>query len=72
MLLSMPEDHEIFRALLRAVHKPAGFPDDPGELLLSVAAFFLGTPFVGALEYAWIGILLVVGGILIVSAVTSK
>jgi hypothetical protein len=45
MLHSMPEDHEIFHALLRAVHKPTGCPDDPGELLLAVATFFLGTPF---------------------------
>ncbi|MDP2267594.1 MAG: DUF1460 domain-containing protein [Deltaproteobacteria bacterium] len=45
ILLSMPEDHDIFHALLRAVPKPAGRPDDPGELLLAVATFFLDTPF---------------------------
>jgi hypothetical protein len=45
MFFSMPEDHEIFHALLRAVHKPAGCPDNPGELVLAVATFFLGTPF---------------------------
>lgn len=43
----------------------------PAAVLL-LLGFFLGTPFVGALEYAWIGILLVVGGVLVISAVTSK
>jgi hypothetical protein len=45
ILLSMPEDQEIFHALLRVVPKPAGYPDDLGDLLLAVATFFLGTPF---------------------------
>ena len=45
ILLAMPKDHEIFHALLRAVRKPAGCSDNPGELLLAVATFFLGTPF---------------------------
>ena len=43
----------------------------PAAVLL-LLGFFLGTPFVGVLEYAWIGILLVVGGILVISAVISK
>jgi hypothetical protein len=43
----------------------------PAAVLL-LLGFFLGTPFVGILEYAWIGILLVVGGILVISAFTSK
>jgi hypothetical protein len=43
----------------------------PAAVLL-LLGFFLGTPFVGALEYAWIGVLLLVGGILVISAVTSK
>ena len=45
ILLSLSEDHEIFHALLRSVHKPGRLPDDWGKLLLSVATFFLGTPF---------------------------
>ena len=40
----------------------------PAAVLL-LLGFFLGTPFVGIMEYIWIGILLVAGIILIVSAV---
>jgi len=40
----------------------------PAAVLL-LLGFFLGTPFVGIMEYLWIGILLVAGIILIVSAV---
>ena len=43
----------------------------PAAVML-LLGFFLGTPFVGALEYVWIGILLVVGGILVISAIISK
>jgi hypothetical protein len=43
----------------------------PAAVLL-LLGFFLGTPFVGVLEYAWIGVLLVVGAILVISAFTSK
>jgi hypothetical protein len=43
----------------------------PAAVLL-LLGFFLGTPFVGSLEYAWIGVLLVVGAILVISAFTSK
>ncbi len=43
----------------------------PAAVLL-ILGFFLGTPFVGVLEYIWIGILLVVGAILVVSAFRSK
>jgi hypothetical protein len=40
----------------------------PAAALL-LLGFFLGTPFIGALEYVWIGVLLVVGAVLIFSAV---
>ena len=40
----------------------------PAAALLLVG-FFVGTPFVGALEYVWIGILLVVGTIMVISAI---
>jgi len=43
----------------------------PAAVLL-LLGFFLGAPFVGVLEYAWIGVLLVVGAILVISAFTSK
>jgi hypothetical protein len=43
----------------------------PAAVLLLIG-FFLGTPFVGVLEYAWIGVLLVVGSILVVSSFVSK
>ena len=45
ILLSVSEDHEIFHALIQAVQKPGGFPDNLGELLLAVGTFFLGSPF---------------------------
>jgi hypothetical protein len=41
-----------------------------GVLLL--LGFFLGTPFVGVLEYAWIGILLIAGIVLVISATRSN
>jgi hypothetical protein len=41
-----------------------------GVLLL--LGFFLGTPFVGVFEYAWIGILLIAGIVLVISAARSK
>jgi hypothetical protein len=34
--------------------------------------FFLGTPFVGVMEYAWIGILMIAGIVLVVSSIRSK
>jgi len=40
----------------------------PAAALL-LLGFFVGTPFVGALEYVWIGILLVVGTIMVISAI---
>jgi hypothetical protein len=39
----------------------------PAAVLL-LLGFFLGTPFVGAMEYLWIGVLLVAGVILVISA----
>lgn len=42
----------------------------PAAVLL-LLGFFLGTPFVGVLEYAWIGILLIAGIVLVISAVRS-
>jgi hypothetical protein len=42
----------------------------PAAVLL-LLGFFLGTPFVGAMQYIWIGVLLVAGVILVVSAVRS-
>ncbi len=43
----------------------------PAAVLL-LLGFFLGTPFVGALEYAWIGILMIAGIVLVISAARSK
>jgi hypothetical protein len=43
----------------------------PAAVLL-LLGFFLGTPFVGVLEYAWIGILMIAGIVLVVSAARSK
>jgi hypothetical protein len=43
----------------------------PAAVLL-LLGFFLGTPFVGVLEYAWIGILLIAGIVLVVSAARSN
>jgi hypothetical protein len=40
----------------------------PAAVLL-LLGFFLGTPFVGVMEYIWIGVLLVAGGVLVISAV---
>jgi hypothetical protein len=39
----------------------------PAAVLL-LLGFFLGTPFVGVLEYAWIGVLLIAGIVLVISA----
>jgi hypothetical protein len=43
----------------------------PAAVLL-LLGFFLGTPFVGVLEYAWIGILLIAGIVLVISATRSN
>jgi hypothetical protein len=46
----------------------------PAAILLLLGfflSFFLGTPFVGVMEYIWIGVLLVAGAILIASAFRS-
>jgi hypothetical protein len=43
----------------------------PAAVLL-LLGFFLGTPFVGVLEYAWIGILLIAGIVLVISAARSS
>jgi hypothetical protein len=43
----------------------------PAAVLL-LLGFFLGMPFVGVLEYAWIGILLIAGIALVISAAKSK
>ena len=43
----------------------------PAAVLL-LMGFFLGTPFVGIMDYAWIGILLIAGIVLVVSAARSK
>jgi hypothetical protein len=40
--------------------------------VLFLLGFFLGTPFVGVFEYAWIGILLLAGIVLVISAARSK
>lgn len=40
--------------------------------VLFLLGFFLGTPFVGFLEYAWIGLLLIAGIVLVISAVRSN
>lgn len=42
----------------------------PAAVLL-LFGFFLGTPFIGVMEYVWIGILLVAGIVLVISAVRS-
>jgi hypothetical protein len=43
----------------------------PAAVLL-LLGFFLGTPFEGVLQYVWIGILLIAGIVLVISAVRSK
>ena len=43
----------------------------PAAALL-LLGFFVGTPFVGVFEYIWIGVLLVVGAIMVVSAFITK
>jgi hypothetical protein len=43
----------------------------PAAVLLMLG-FFLGTPFEGLLQYAWIGILLIAGVVLVISAARSK
>jgi hypothetical protein len=43
----------------------------PAAVLL-LLGFFLGTPFVGVLEYIWIGVLLLLGVILVISAIRSN
>jgi hypothetical protein len=43
----------------------------PAAMLL-LLGFFLGTPFVGVLEYGWIGILLIAGIVLVISAARSN
>jgi hypothetical protein len=43
----------------------------PAAVLLMLG-FFLGTPFAGLLQYAWIGILLIAGVVLVISAARSK
>jgi hypothetical protein len=43
----------------------------PAAVLL-LLGFFLGTPFVGVLEYAWIGILLIAGIALLISAAKAN
>ena len=43
----------------------------PAAVLL-LLGFFLGTPFVGVMEYIWIGVLLVAGVILVASAFRSN
>ncbi len=42
----------------------------PAAVLL-LLGFFLGTPFVGATEFIWIGLLLVAGAVMVVSAFRS-
>ena len=42
----------------------------PAAVLL-IMGFFLGTPFVGMLGYLWIGVLLIAGIILVISAVRN-
>jgi hypothetical protein len=42
----------------------------PAAVLL-LLGFFLGTPFVGTMEFIWIGVLLVAGVILVVSAIRT-
>jgi hypothetical protein len=43
----------------------------PAAVLL-LLGFFVGTPFSGALEYAWIGLLLIAGVALVISAARQK
>jgi hypothetical protein len=43
----------------------------PAAVLL-LLGIFIGTPFVGVLQYVWIGILLIAGIVLVISAVRSK
>jgi hypothetical protein len=43
----------------------------PAAVLL-LLGFFLGTPFIGMMEYAWIGILMIAGIVLVISAIGSK
>ena len=43
----------------------------PAAVLL-LLGFFVGTPFIGAMEFIWIGILLVAGAALVISSFTSK
>lgn len=43
----------------------------PAAVLL-VIGFFLGTPFMGIFQYAWIGVLLLAGAILIISSLRSR
>jgi len=43
----------------------------PAAVLL-LLGFFLGTPFVGVLGYAWIGILLITGIVLVITAARSN
>jgi hypothetical protein len=42
----------------------------PAAVLL-LFGFFLGTPFIGVMEYVWIGTLLIAGIVLVISAVRS-
>lgn len=42
----------------------------PAAVLL-LLGFFLGTPFIGVMEYVWVGVLLVSGVILVVSAIRN-
>ena len=47
----------------------------PAAVLLLLGfflTFFLGTPFTGVMEYAWIGLLLVMGVVLVISALRSN
>jgi hypothetical protein len=43
----------------------------PSAVLL-LLGFFLGTPFLGVLEYVWIGVLLIAGVVLVISAIRSN
>ena len=51
-------------ARMRWAYIPAG--------VLLVFGFFLGAPFTGVLGYAWIGVLLLAGFLLVISAIRSK
>ena len=44
-MIFLSEDQAIFRTLIHSIRQPGACPDDPGELLLAIAAFFLGTPY---------------------------